>query len=49
MTRINKEQYLNLGILAKEYEMTRTQLVNLLVQNAWEKYLEERTDHDSTF
>jgi len=45
--RIDKEQYLNLGVLAKEYGLTRTQILNDLVHNEYRKFLKE-TANDLT-
>jgi len=46
MTRINKERYTELGILSKEYGVTRVQTLNALVQNEFQRFLEEQTIND---
>jgi len=45
-TRINKERYVELGILSKEYDMTRTEILNGLVQQAYQKLLGEYQNAD---
>ena len=47
-TRINKDRYVELGILSKEYDMTRTEILNDLVQIEFQKFLEEKTNNDFT-
>jgi len=48
MTRIDKEQYLNLGILSTEYNKTRLQILNHLVRTEYQKLLEDKTNNDFT-
>jgi len=48
MTRINKERYTELGIMAKEYDIPRSQILNDLVQAEFQKFLEEHTSYDLT-
>jgi len=48
MTRINKERYTELGILSERYGLTRTQILNDLVQAEFQKLLGEYTANDTT-
>lgn len=46
VVRISNDQMLNLRILAQHYGLSRLQTINLLVEEKYNQFLEERTDHD---
>jgi hypothetical protein len=47
MIRINKERNTELGILAQKYGKSKTQILNDLVQEAFQNLLGEYAHHDS--
>ena len=47
MIRIHKERLVELGILSKEYGLSRTQILDQLVQTAFQNMLGEVANHDT--
>jgi len=42
ITRIHKERLIELGILSKEYGVSRTEIINNLVQAEFQRFLEDQ-------
>ena len=47
MIRIHKERLVELGILSKEYGLSRTQILDQLAQTAFQNMLGEVANHDT--
>jgi len=48
VVRIGHDQMLNLRLLAQHYGLSRLQTINLLVEQKYQRFLEEQTINDFT-
>jgi len=46
--RISTDQMLNLRLLAQHYGLSRLQTINMIVEEKYQKLLEERAEYDHT-